>query len=266
MDLVADWLIKNDLGEYVEKFEEYGWDDKSLLNKMTEIDILMCIQKPGHKVKFKTALGREMVHLSASTQTVRDVVHASASTQTDTAIQFGQETEDKNLVDEIAARITTDLNISERINCAVEKVIKGFLDDFHENVTNTVKLVSGTHNTSTVTVTCPTGGESNELKKSSTDAICAESIMILPDNAEDLKRNEIVLKPALNTLPNNKMVTADETQDRHLTEACNHEVESTTSATHYKADSGNQYQSGSESEVSSEVELECKLEDCDQEL
>ena len=56
MDRVAQWLRENDLEVYIQKFEEYGWDKLSVLLEMTEMDIEMCIQKPGHKAKFKRAL------------------------------------------------------------------------------------------------------------------------------------------------------------------------------------------------------------------
>ena len=54
---------------YVTKFEEYGWDDKSLLSEMTDGDIEMCIPKPGHKAKFKRALRRELHNPSVASQT-----------------------------------------------------------------------------------------------------------------------------------------------------------------------------------------------------
>ena len=53
---VAEWLKENDLHQYITKFEEYGWDKLSVLSEMTEGDIEMCIQKPGHKAAFKRAL------------------------------------------------------------------------------------------------------------------------------------------------------------------------------------------------------------------
>ena len=56
MHKVAEWLKENDLGQYIAKFEEYGWDELSVLSDMTLGDIAMCIQKPGHKAKFKRAL------------------------------------------------------------------------------------------------------------------------------------------------------------------------------------------------------------------
>lgn len=56
VDEVAEWLRKNDLEEYFPKFVEYGWDHLSVISEMTESDIEMCIQKPGHKVKLKRAI------------------------------------------------------------------------------------------------------------------------------------------------------------------------------------------------------------------
>lgn len=55
---VNDWLAENGLGEYSAKFKERGWDEVSLLLEMSDIQIESCIQKPGHVVKFKRALGR----------------------------------------------------------------------------------------------------------------------------------------------------------------------------------------------------------------
>lgn len=50
------WLNDNGLGEYSEKFKEKGWDEISLLLEMSDVQVEMCIQKPGHVVKFKKAL------------------------------------------------------------------------------------------------------------------------------------------------------------------------------------------------------------------
>lgn len=56
MDRVSEWMREHDLEVYIEKFEEQGWDTLPVLLEMTESDIEMCIQKPGHKAKFKRAL------------------------------------------------------------------------------------------------------------------------------------------------------------------------------------------------------------------
>ena len=56
VDQVAEWLRENDLEEYFPNFVNYGWDHLSVISEMTESDIEMCIQKPGHKVKLKRAL------------------------------------------------------------------------------------------------------------------------------------------------------------------------------------------------------------------
>ena len=58
MKEVRTWLNKNGLGEYTSKFEEFGWDDITLLEEMTDEHIEACITKPGHKVRFKKAIAR----------------------------------------------------------------------------------------------------------------------------------------------------------------------------------------------------------------
>ena len=53
VDEVEEWLRVNDMIEY---FVEHGWDKLAVIAEMTEKDIEMCIQKPGHKVKLKKAI------------------------------------------------------------------------------------------------------------------------------------------------------------------------------------------------------------------
>ena len=53
---VLEWLRENDLIEYFSNFVEHGWDQLAVIAEMTENDIEMCIQKPGHKVKLKRAI------------------------------------------------------------------------------------------------------------------------------------------------------------------------------------------------------------------
>ena len=56
VDEVEGWLRVNDLIEYFPNFMKHGWDRLAVIAEMTEKDIEKCIQKPGHKVKFKRAL------------------------------------------------------------------------------------------------------------------------------------------------------------------------------------------------------------------
>ena len=265
MDRVADWLMRNNLGKYASKFKKYGWDDKSLLYKMTEADIEMCIQKPGHKVKFKTAIERGMMHSSVSTQTmrevmnpsvttqtVREVVHASIATQTNKDMECNQETE---LANKIAARIAVDHNISDLINIAVEKVIKSIHGDSNKTVTDTQK---------NNTVTCST--ESVELKnanlrlKSNLDEQRTAKVTIHPDNAEELKEIETILEPPLNTLPGGSIVAAKETQERHLTQSSDYEAMSGKSSVHSKPGDENTCQADFESQGQTEGQSEEKAE------
>ena len=259
MDHVADWLIKNDLARYASKFEEYGWDDKSLLYKMTENDIEMCVQKPGHKVKFKTALVREMVHPSVATQTDKDM-------------ECIHEAEHTKLAEKIAAHIAVDHNISDLINVAVDKIIKGIIDDNDKTLTDSVKLDSGTQKANTVT--CSNVNESDGLGKehirlkSDVDEICTEKVSIHPDNAEEIKGIETTkTQPTLDTctIQSDNIVTAEETQERPLTESSDHEAMSSNSAVHSEADDENRCEAETVSEGQSEVEIESMLEDTDQE-
>ena len=273
MDRVADWLIQADLGRYASKFEEYGWDDKSLLYKMTENDIEMCIQKPGHKVKFKTALVRGMVQPSVSTQTGREGVHASVATQTDKDMECIHEAEHNTLAEKIAAHIAVDHNISDLINVAVDKIIKGIIDDNDKTVTDTVKLDSGTQKANTVTC-CNVNESADELGKehirlkSDVDEICTEKVSIHPDNAEEIKGIETTkTQPTLDTctIQGDKIVTAEETQERPLTESSDHEALSSNSGLHSEADDKNRCEGEMVSEGQPEVEIESMLEDTDQE-
>ena len=56
VDEVEGWLRVNDMIEYFPNFVEHGWDKLAVIAEMTEKDIEKCIQKPGHKVKFRSAL------------------------------------------------------------------------------------------------------------------------------------------------------------------------------------------------------------------
>ena len=240
MDRVADWLIRNGLGRYASKFEECGWDDKSLLYKMTENDIELCIQKPGHKVKFKTALVREMVHPSVATQTDKDMecVHEAVHTK---------------LAEQIAARIAVDHNISDLINVAVEKAIKGIIDDSDKTVTDTIKFESDKRKSNTVA--CSTVNESDVIDmenfrlKADKDETCAEKVTIRPDNVKESKGIEKVLEPTINTISGDSIVAAEEIQGRHLTESRDLEAGSSNSAVDSKVGHENLCEADIESEA-----------------
>ena len=75
MNRVAEWFIKYDLEEYTQTFEDYGWDNLPVLLEMTEKDIGLCIQKPGHKAKFKRALRYLKIELDNPIATDRSDLH-----------------------------------------------------------------------------------------------------------------------------------------------------------------------------------------------
>ena len=56
MEDVKAWLSSNGLGEYWQNFEEHGWDELSLLAKMSDEEIVACIKKAGHRAKFREAI------------------------------------------------------------------------------------------------------------------------------------------------------------------------------------------------------------------
>ena len=56
MEYVKTWLSSNGLGEYWPNFEKHGWDELSLLTKMSDKEIEACIKKAGHRAKFREAL------------------------------------------------------------------------------------------------------------------------------------------------------------------------------------------------------------------
>ena len=56
MEDVKLWLRSNGLGQYWHKFEEHGWEELSLLAEMSDVELGMCITKPGHRAKFRKAL------------------------------------------------------------------------------------------------------------------------------------------------------------------------------------------------------------------
>ena len=251
MDRLKDWLKRHNLKKYICKFEEYGWDDISLLYDMTETDIETCIQKPGHKAKFKKALKR-------------GIEGKSVATQTDKAIESYQEIEHSKLAEKIVARITADLNISEIMKVAVEETINCFHNESDKTVIDTVKLESDTRMTNTVT--CSTLNESDKLDreevrlKSGIDETCIEKVKIHPDNAGELKGTETVLKLPFNTLPCDMIKTAEETQVWHLTDSRYHEAESSNSAMQPKVGHENLCKADMESEAKYECQSEGKPE------
>ena len=82
MDRVAEWLRENDLESYIQTFEEYGWDKLPVLLEMTENDIEMCIQKPGHKAKFKRALRYLKSELDNSLVASQTDIHKESDRET----------------------------------------------------------------------------------------------------------------------------------------------------------------------------------------
>ena len=56
MEEVRKWLSLNGLGDYSSNFEKDGWDDLSLLSEMNDCELKRCIQKPGHRARFRKAL------------------------------------------------------------------------------------------------------------------------------------------------------------------------------------------------------------------
>ena len=56
MEDLRNWLCANGLGDYFPALQKHGWDEMSLLNEMTDLQIEKCIPKAGHRAKFKGAL------------------------------------------------------------------------------------------------------------------------------------------------------------------------------------------------------------------
>ena len=208
MDHLAAWLTENNLEIYVPKFKEYGWDDKLLLFEMADSDIELCIQKPGHRARFKKALRREMVN-------------PSVTTQTDMEMELIQEKEQTKLADRIAALISADLNITKRISVAVEQAQSCTSDN--ETITLAARLESDSDNTSIGTSS--TVDESEEpvsgkvSLKLNSDEITAENVAsksdpnhgyMCSDNNELFTGNETVLQQPLNSLQGERKVFAEE--------------------------------------------------------
>ena len=206
MDSFSDWLTENGLERYVPKFKEYGWDDKSLLFEMTDIDIEMCIPKPGHKAKFKKALRREMGNPSVATQTDKDM-------------QCFQKNEQSELAGMIAALVSADLNIAQRTTVAVEQVVNS-TDD---NKTETVSLESDSDNTSIDT--CCIVGELEEpslgkvgLKSESDETSIEEEALksdsnhgvVCGNNKEQFTEIKTILQQPLNRFPGERIAFAEE--------------------------------------------------------
>ena len=61
MEKVFTWLKNNNLGLYSPKFNEQAWDNLSLLEFMTNLDLEMCIAKRGDIARFKRCVSESLI-------------------------------------------------------------------------------------------------------------------------------------------------------------------------------------------------------------